>query len=89
MVGLIVLMSSSGYSNTLTQCILYRSEQLFERHISGKIVNRIVLRRWKRTKVLENNGMTTRRVPKELYYGKAETLGDVEEVWRWWQYNLL
>ena len=42
MVGLIVLMSSFRYSNTLIQCILFQLEQLFERQIWWTIVNRIV-----------------------------------------------
>jgi len=28
-------------------------------------------------------------VGKELCYGKAETLEDVEEAARWWRYNLV
>ena len=38
------------------------------------------------TEILGNN---RRKVWKELYHGKAETLGDVEEAARWWRYNLV
>jgi hypothetical protein len=40
MVGLIVLMGSSGLSNRLIKCILYLAEQLLDLHIWGK---RIIL----------------------------------------------
>jgi hypothetical protein len=49
----------------------------------------ILLRRWKSTKVLRNNGMNTKRVSKTLCYGKAEMLVNVEAVQRWWLYNVL
>jgi hypothetical protein len=39
------------------------------------------------TKILGIKGGGLERVLKELCYGKAETLGDVEEVARWWRYN--
>jgi hypothetical protein len=39
--------------------------------------------------VIGNNGGRLWVVWKELCYGKAETLGDVEEVARWWRDNLV
>jgi len=39
--------------------------------------------------ILRNNRRKIRKVWKELYYGKAETLEDAEEAARWWRYNLV
>jgi hypothetical protein len=42
----------------------------------------------KGTKILRDNGRRFMVVPKELCYGKAETLEDAEEAVRGWRYNL-
>jgi len=39
--------------------------------------------------VLKSKKNNAERVSKEWCYGKAETLGDVEEAMRWWLYNLV
>ena len=41
------------------------------------------------TKVLGNSRRKIRRVWKELYYRRAETLEDAEEAVRWSRYNLV
>jgi len=41
------------------------------------------------TEILRNNRRKIRKVWKEFYYGKAETLEDAEEAARWWRYNLV
>jgi hypothetical protein len=40
-------------------------------------------------KVLGIKAGSIERVLKELSYGRAETLGDAEEVATWWEYNLI
>ena len=41
------------------------------------------------TEILGNNRRKIRKVWKELYYGKTETLEDAEEAARWWRYNIV
>ena len=41
------------------------------------------------TEILGNNRRKIRKVWKELYHGKAETLEDTEEAARWWRYDLI
>jgi hypothetical protein len=40
-------------------------------------------------KVLCNNGSVDGKMSKELCHGRPETLGDKEEVAKWWRHNLL
>ena len=46
-------------------------------------------RRWEKREVLGNNGRKLLVVSEELCYGKAERLGDAEEVARWCRDNLV
>jgi hypothetical protein len=39
------------------------------------------------TKMLGIKGGSIERVLKESCYGKAQRVGDAEEVVRWWRYN--
>jgi len=41
------------------------------------------------TKAFGNSRRKTRKVWKELCYGKTETLEDAEKAARWWRYNLV
>jgi hypothetical protein len=51
-------------------------------------INRVtIVTALKGTKILGSNDGLVDVVWKELCYGKTETLGDAEEVARWWRYN--
>jgi hypothetical protein len=53
------------------------------------MVHTIIFTALESTKLLGNNERKLLVVSKKLCYGKAETLGDMEEAARWWQYNLV